>query len=53
MEVKINKKQTGLTQVPVIDANVLLNGFREVRIQYCREEYRLRLTKNQKLILTK
>lgn len=39
--------------VPVLEAQQLFQGFREVRILFCDEEYRLRRTKNQKLILTK
>jgi hemin uptake protein HemP len=39
--------------VPVIEAHELFQDFQEVRIQYRKDEYRLRITKNQKLILTK
>lgn len=41
------------SSVPVLEAQQLFQGFREVRILFCQEEYRLRRTKNQKLILTK
>ncbi len=38
---------------PNIDVEQLLAGRREVRLCYRNEEYRLRITKNSKLILTK
>jgi hemin uptake protein HemP len=38
---------------PVIDAHELLGNQREVRLQFGAEEYRLSITRNQKLILTK
>ncbi len=40
-------------QVPVYDTQQLFGESREVRINHCDEEYRLILTKNNKLILTK
>ena len=40
-------------QVPVFDTQQLFGDSREVRINHCDEEYRLILTKNNKLILTK
>jgi len=36
-----------------IDSAFLLQGGRELRIAHAGEEYRLRLTRNDKLILTK
>ena len=36
-----------------IDVERLLDGASEVRLLYQQEEYRLRLTRNRKLILTK
>jgi hemin uptake protein HemP len=39
--------------VPVLNVEELLNGSREVRLMHCSEEYRLMITKNNKLILTK
>lgn len=39
--------------VPVINSAELLNGVREIRIRHGEEMYRLRLTKNDKLILHK
>ena len=39
--------------IPALNVKKLLNGFREVRLLHCSEEYRLMLTKNNKLILTK
>lgn len=39
--------------VPALDVKELFHGFREVRLRHGAEEYRLRLTKNDKLILTK
>ena len=39
--------------VPVLNIKQLLGGFREVRLFHGSEEYRLSLTKNDKLILTK
>jgi len=40
-------------QVPVLDVRRLFGKFNEVRLRHCSEEYRLRLTRNNKLILTK
>ena len=37
----------------VVDATELLGGAREIRLRLHLEEYRLRLTRNNKLILTK
>ena len=39
--------------VPALNVEKLFNGFREVRLRHCSEEYRLILTKNNKLILIK
>ena len=39
--------------VPALRIEQLLDGFREIRLLHGREEYRLRLTRNNKLILTK
>lgn len=39
--------------VPVLDSRLLLNGGREVLIRHGDECYRLRHTRNDKLILTK
>ncbi len=38
---------------PRLQAKILFSGSREVIIEHADEEYRLRLTKNGKLILTK
>lgn len=38
---------------PVLRSEVLLQGKREILIVHCQEVYRLRLTRNGKLILTK
>jgi hemin uptake protein HemP len=40
-------------QVPVFDTQQLFGKVREIRLHHCGEEYRLILTKNNKLILTK
>ena len=40
-------------QVPVFDSKQLFGESREVRLHHCNEEYRLILTKNNKLILMK
>jgi len=37
----------------VVDAEQLLGDMREVRLRFGPEEYRLSITRNQKLILTK
>jgi len=37
----------------IIDAEQLLGDMREVRLRFGTEEYRLSITRNQKLILTK
>jgi len=39
--------------MPVINSDELFKGAREVKLFHGCEEYRLRITKNQKLILTK
>jgi hemin uptake protein HemP len=39
--------------VPVLDSKQLFDGVREIRLRHCSEEYRLILTKNNKLILMK
>ena len=40
-------------RVAVVDVERLLDGAREVRLIFRNEEYRLRVTRNRKLILTK
>ncbi len=40
-------------QPPRLDAEALFAGTREVRLIFRNEEYRLRITRNRKLILTK
>ena len=40
-------------QVPVFDTQQLFGAVREIRLHHCSQEYRLILTKNNKLILTK
>ena len=39
--------------VPILNVKKLFDGLREIRLSHKTEEYRLRLTKNDKLILTK
>lgn len=39
--------------VPALKINQLFGGFREIRLFHGSEEYRLRLTRKDKLILTK
>ena len=39
--------------VPALNIERLFDGFREVRLVHGCKEYRLRLTRNDKLILTK
>lgn len=50
-----NPKQKGenIRIVPSISSDELFKGAREVKLFHGCEEYRLRITKNQKLILTK
>jgi hemin uptake protein HemP len=43
----------GGDEVPVLEARRLFGRFQEIRIQHRGEEYRLRITRNHKLILTK
>lgn len=54
---KINNKtdadNNAAKAAPVLNVEKLFNGLREVRLLHCSEEYRLTLTKNNKLILTK
>ena len=52
----INLKKTELNKLPVINvinSEELFEGTRELVIQHGQEEYRLRLTNQGKLILTK
>lgn len=44
---------TEQAQLPKLHSHHLFSQSREVRIQHEGEEYRLRLTRNNKLILTK
>jgi len=39
--------------VPLVETERLFGASQEIRIQHRGEEYRLRITRNQKLILTK
>ncbi len=39
--------------VPTLNVEQLFDGFREIRLVHGCKEYRLRLTRNDKLILTK
>ncbi len=39
--------------VPALNVEQLFDGFREIRLFHGSEEYRLSLTRNDKLILTK
>lgn len=43
----------GEGNVAVVRSDELLKGRREILISHCQEVYRLRLTRNGKLILTK
>ncbi len=40
-------------KMPVLNVEKLFDGLREIRLFHDNEEYRLRLTRNDKLILTK
>ena len=40
-------------KAPALTTEQLFDGFREIRLFHGSEEYRLRLTRNDKLILTK
>ena len=42
-----------VTPVPRVDSTRLLGGSHEIVIEHAGQEYRLRLTRNDKLILTK
>ena len=39
--------------MPALNTEQLFDGFREIRLFHSGKEYRLRLTRNDKLILTK
>ena len=41
------------SQIPRISAQVLMQNTREIVIEYQGNDYRLRITSNEKLILTK
>jgi len=53
MNTDTQKKIAPPPQQSVIDARQLLGDSREVRLRFGAEEYRLSITRNQKLILTK
>lgn len=53
MNLKENKSDTELNSQEKIDSKVLLSGKKEITITHNQEEYKLRLTGNDKLILTK
>ncbi len=48
-----NTEKNAVTVVPVLNVEELFDGLREIRLSHGSEEYRLRLTKKDKLILTK
>jgi len=48
-----NSRAVHIEQVRVLDARELFKESNEVRVRHCDEEYRLMLTRNNKLILTK
>ena len=51
---KLNFNAATKTQtVPVLDTDELFKGGREVKLFHHCQEYRLRITRNEKLILTK
>ncbi len=52
-ENKIGHKLSKAAPVKSLDIRELFKGAREVRLRHRNAEYRLRLTKNDKLILTK
>lgn len=54
-EARSNSSLQLAQQAPVkyLDARVLFDGAREIRIDHAGQEYRLRQTRNGKLILTK
>jgi len=41
------------SNISTIDAEKLFGSAREIKLQFQQEEYRLRITRNSKLILTK
>lgn len=47
------EESAAVPAMPVLDSRLLLNGGREVLIRHGDECYRLRHTRNDKLILTK
>ncbi|MEL7022692.1 MAG: hemin uptake protein HemP [Pseudomonadota bacterium] len=49
----LKKPHSSQTQLPVVAAKALFGDNREVRIEFRGELYSLRITKNDKLILTK
>jgi hemin uptake protein HemP len=55
METNGNKRSesTGTSSVPRIDAGTILSSNREIILVHKQVEYRLRVTSNDKLILTK
>ena len=50
---KVNSHDAKPSGPPQVEARALFNGQREVNIRFRGEIYRLRITRNDKLILTK
>lgn len=53
MNPTLNAENAARPELPTLESTRLFAVGREVRIRHCGEEYRLRLTSNNKLILTK
>lgn len=53
MNPTLNAENVARPELPTLESTRLFSVGREVRIRHCGEEYRLRLTSNNKLILTK
>lgn len=51
--IRTDTEKKTVKSIPSLNTEKLFNGFREVRLRHSNEEYRLILTKNNKLILTK
>jgi len=53
MNTELNVANPARVELPTLESTRLFSVGREVRIRHGGEEYRLRLTSNNKLILTK
>ncbi|HAU37648.1 MAG TPA: hemin uptake protein HemP [Phycisphaerales bacterium] len=47
------RRDPSFSETPLLDAKTMFGPWNEIRIAFGNEQYRLRITRNNKLILTK